>query len=107
VDALLVVVNESPLSFGCAEKVKDIVGDMKGRIRKTYVVTSMVNEKRLDEVHKRIETLGMELLADIPKNEEIEDLTFDGRPMNELKADSVLSIIDGIIEKIGGENETA
>jgi len=106
INALLVVVNESPLSFSCARQIKEIVSGMNGRIEHTYVVTSMVRPERLDEVHRRIEEMGMEFLADIPKDPAIEDIVFDGAPMGNLKSDAVLSAIDGIIEHIGGNNAT-
>ncbi|MBI9105990.1 MAG: AAA family ATPase [Spirochaetales bacterium] len=105
IDALIVVVSESPLSFSCAAKIKDIVSEMNGRITNTFVVSSMVNKNRLDEVHKRIDELGMDFLTDIPKEEEIEDLVFNSLPISSLKSKAVLSAIDRIIEKIGGNNE--
>ena len=104
IDALIVVVNESPLSFSCARQIKAIVAEMKGRIARTYVVTSMVSQGRLAEVHRRIAEMGMEYLADIPKSEAIEEIVFDGRPIGSLESETVLSAIDGIIERIGGNN---
>jgi CO dehydrogenase maturation factor len=106
IDALIVVVNESPLSFSCARQIKEIVSEMKGRIAHTYVVTSMVKPERLDEVHKRIDEMGMEFLTDIPRDAAIEDIVFDGLPIGNLETKSVLTAIDGIIERIGGTNAT-
>jgi len=106
VDALIVVVNESPLSFGCASQIKEIVSEMNGRIANTYVVTSMVKPNRLEEVHRRIDEMGMEFLTDVPRDDEIEDIVFDGQPIGGLQSDSVLSAIDGIIDRIGGNNAT-
>ena len=106
IDALLVVVNESPLSFSCASQIKEIVAEMNGRIANTYVVTSMVKPARLEEVHRRIEEMHMEFLTDIPRDDEIEDLVFEGRAIGNLKSESVLTAIDGIIERIGGNNAT-
>ena len=105
IDALIVVVNESPLAFSCAEKIKEIISDINGRIGKTYIVTSMVNPKRLDGVHKRIESLKMELIGDIPKDEEIEDVVFNGRSISNVKNNSLLMKIDRIINTIGGFDE--
>ena len=102
IDALIVVVNESPLSFSCGEKIKEIISDINGRIGKIYVVTSMVNPRRLTEVHKRIKGLQMEHLADIPRNGEIEEVVFNGQPIREVKGPSLIKEIDRIINKIGG-----
>lgn len=104
IDALIVVVNESPLSFGCAKQIQEIVSEMNGRIAKTYVVTSMVKSNRLSEVHRRIEEMGMELLTDVPKDDEIEDIVFDGLPIRKLESDAVLTAIDRIIDAVGGEH---
>jgi len=105
IDALIVVVNESPLSFSCAEKIKEIIADIHGRIGKTFVVTSMVNPLRLSEVHKRIDQLQLEILADIPREEEIEDLVFNGLPISKVTNESLNKGIDNIINKIGGYDE--
>lgn len=107
IQALIVVVNESPLSFSCARQIKEIVADMNGRIEHTYVVTSMVRPERLDAVHGRIGDMGMEFLVDVPQDPGIEDLCFDGAPISQLNSDPVLSAIDRIIEQIGGNNGTA
>lgn len=105
IDALIVVVNESPLSFSCAEKIKEIVSEMNGRIAKTYIVSSMVKQSRLAEVHKRIQGLQMEFLTDIPKEDEIEDIVFNGLPISSLTSNVVLTAVDRIIKRIGGNNE--
>lgn len=105
IDALIVVVNESPLSFSCAKKIKEIVSEMNGRITKTYVVSSMVKQSRLSEVHKRIDELQMEFLTDIPREVEIEDIVFNGLPISSLTSNTVLTAVDRIIKKIGGNNE--
>ncbi len=105
IDALIVVVNESPLSFNCAEKIRDIVSEMKGRISNTFVVSSMVDIGRLDEIHKRIDRLGLEFLTDIPREEEIEDISFSGLAVSCLKSRTVLTAIDKVIDRIGGGHE--
>ena len=105
IDALIVVVNESPLSFSSAVKIKEIVSEMNGRIANTYLVSSMVKENRLAEVHKRINELKMEFLTDIPKEDEIEDIVFNGLPISSLTSDAVLTAVDRIIKRIGGNNE--
>ena len=105
IDALIVVVNESPLSFSCAKKIKEIVSEMNGRISKTYIVSSMVKQSRLAEVHKRIDDLQIEFLTDIPREEEIEDIVFNKSPINSLTNDTVLTAVDRIINIIGGNNE--
>jgi len=107
INALIVVVNESPLSFSCAGQIKEIVADMNGRIEHTYVVTSMVRPERLEAVHQRITDMDMEFLADIPQDRAIEDLVFDGLPIGKLQSEPVLSAIDGIIKHIGGNNGSA
>jgi CO dehydrogenase maturation factor len=105
IDALIVVVNESPLSFNCAEKIKDIVSEMNGRIAKTFIVSSMVKQSRLTEVHKRIDELELDFLTDIPRDDEIEDLVFHGLPISKVTSNAVLSGIDRVINKIGGFDE--
>jgi CO dehydrogenase maturation factor len=107
IDALIVVVNESPLSFSCAEKIKEIISEINGRIGKTFIVTSMVNPKRLTEVKNRIKLLQIEHLADIPREEEIEDVVFNGLPISHVKGSNLITEIDKIINEIGGHDENS
>jgi len=100
IDALIIVVSESPLSFSCAEKIKEIVSEMNGRIANTFVVSSMVKSSRLEEVHKRIDELGLNLLADIPQEDEIEEIVFNGLPISSLTSANVLTTVDRMIKRI-------
>lgn len=102
IDALIVVVNESPLSFSCAEKIKEIISDINGRIGRVYIVTSMVKPARLSEVLKRIGHLEFEHIADIPRDEGIEEVVFNGEPVSNVNSGMLLNEIDKIINKIGG-----
>ena len=85
--------------------------DHTGARQEIRVVEERAESTPLDrlllKLHDRVEAMGMELLADIPKNEEIEDIAFDGQPMSDLENANLLSVVDSIIERIGGENETA
>ena len=104
VDGLIVVVTENPLSLHCAEQVEEITAGMRGRVREQYVVTNMVREDRRPVVHKRLEGLGMKLLCDVPYDEKLEELIFEGRSVGELNGAPLTGCIDRIIDKIGGEN---
>ena len=48
IDALIIVVNDNPISISSAGKIQDITDNLKGRIRNRYIVTNMVKEERKD-----------------------------------------------------------
>jgi CO dehydrogenase maturation factor len=104
VDGLIVVVTESPLSVSCAFQVEEITSGMKGRIRDQFVVTNMVRPEREAAVRERLAKLSMDVLCNVPYDEELEELVYAGRSLKDLTAKAVLDSIESIIDRVGGSN---
>lgn len=100
IDALLVVVNQSPLSFDCARSIKEILKDINGRIGKVWVVSSMVKEEKRDVIEKKIEELGLPFLAHIPASDDVEEVQFRGESVSSVKDPDLIRLIDKIIGSI-------
>lgn len=105
VDALITVVTDNPLSFACAEKIAAVSAGIKGRIFKSYIVSSMLKPGRLEKIRERISALPMEYLGDIPYDDTLEQAVFDGKPLTSIddKTD-VMQSIYGIVDRIGGSD---
>ena len=82
VDALLIVVNDNPLSLNSAQRIRDITRDLDNRIKHGYVGTNMVRPENLGLVHERIKALELEIISDIPYDRTLSQML--------LKGDSVL-----------------
>ncbi len=104
IDALIIVVNDNPISINSAGKIQDITDNLKGRIRNRYIVTNMVKEERKDLVYKRLSELKIPHICDIPYDPKLEDIIYEGKPLSGLDSSPVLDSIDIILEKIGERN---
>ncbi|MFW6137692.1 MAG: AAA family ATPase [Spirochaetota bacterium] len=104
VDALIVVVNDNPISVATARNIERIVKDIKTLIGRKYVVTNMVKEQRKSLVINQVKGLDMEYLGDIPYDQNLEDLIYQGRSLRELEASPVKDHIKYIVDTIGGRN---
>jgi CO dehydrogenase maturation factor len=103
IDSLIVVVNDSPLSLDSAEKIDTLAASFKDRIGKRYVLMNMVKEHRKAEVRSRLGTLGLELLGELPYDEEMESLVYRGAPLDGLSASSPLRVrVREVLDVIGG-----
>ena len=104
IDALLVVVNENPISFDTAKRIELIIKDLKNEIRQKYVVTNMVRDERKEEVKKRLSELQLDYLGDIPKDQAIEDAIFKGESLMKMEKSLAIEYIFSLMDKIGGNN---
>lgn len=101
VDALIVVVNDNPLSFHAAKRIHVLTEELKNVVVKKYVVTNMIREERKSVVLERLAELGMEYITDIPFDRSLEEAVFRGEPLNKLKGLPVMDCIDTILRKVG------
>jgi CO dehydrogenase maturation factor len=102
INALIVVVNENPLSLDCAQRVKDLAGELKGRIYKTYVVTNSIRANRLDGILEKVKAIGMEHLCNLEFDPNLEEIIFNGEPIHKQENLAAHDTIDFIIDKVGG-----
>lgn len=104
IDALLIVLNDNPISINTAKNIEKIVAHLKNEIKAMYVITNMVKEERREELLKRIQELEMKYLGDIPYDEKLNEAVFRGEPLGSLNDFPAKELIKQIIDKIGGEN---
>jgi CO dehydrogenase maturation factor len=104
IDALLVVVNDNPISLNTARTIEKVISQLKNEIKKVYVVTNMVRDKRKEELVERIRDLQMNYLGDIPYDEGVDSAVFHGQSLLDIQDYSAKKIIKKLIAKIGGEN---
>lgn len=105
IDALLVIINENPISIDTARSINAITEDLKNEIRHKYVVTNMVRSERLEDIRKRVSGLEMEYLGDIPADQTIEDAVFNGTSLLTVEKSKAVEYIFTIMDKIGGTND--
>jgi CO dehydrogenase maturation factor len=100
VDALVVVLNESPLAIDCARRIEELVKSIPNEVHKKFYVINAVREERLSAVRARAAGLGLEFLGAVPHDAALEELLFKGRPVAELNGSPAKAAIDRILDKI-------
>ena len=101
VDALVIVVNESPLSLDCARRIDELTRELPNDIRAKYYVINGAKEKRIEAIRARTEGLDLEYLGHIPYDDALEDLVFRGEPIYGLNGSPAVLKIDEIMARIG------
>jgi len=104
IDALLIVVNDNPISINTAKTIKKIASELKSKIKNEYVITNMVRDERKQEVKKRIEELNMEYIGDVPFDSILGDAVFQRKPLISLNESIAKKSIKQILDKIGDKN---
>jgi CO dehydrogenase maturation factor len=104
IDSLIIVVNDNPISINTAKNIKKLTSNLRDAIKNEYIVTNMVKSERKPEVQKRIQELGIEYLADIPIDQLLSDIIFQGKSLRSLNNAPVNEVIKQIIDKIGGKD---
>lgn len=88
VDVLLVVAEPYPVSLRSARRIAGIAGELKLRVREKYLVLNRAAGGLSPETRALVEETGLPLLAKIPHDPGLEELSFKGRPLSELPLDS-------------------
>jgi CO dehydrogenase maturation factor len=105
VDALLIVVNENPLSFDSAERIDSLTETLGSRIGKKYAVTNMVKPANRERIRDKAAGLGIPVICDIPFDEKLESDIFGSVPVTDMDNEGIFSYIDTMIDIVGGKND--
>lgn len=104
IDALLIIVSDNPLSLHSAKSITDITEDLEARIRNRYLITNMIHEGRKAKIYERLSSLDIEILSDLPFDEQLEDTIYKGTPVSALTDSTIIPYIEQILDRIGGNN---
>ena len=100
IDALLIVVNDNPISIHTAHSIVELSSSLKSKIKRQYIVTNMVRDDRKSMVRERVEALDVPYMGDVPYDEELGDALFKTGSLaglgNSLAKDSVSKFLDTI-----------
>lgn len=102
VDALLVVVNDNPISFDTAGKINAITETVKNVIHKKYIVSNMVREEHASIIQTRFAALPFQYLGAIPRDPVIEDTIFNGNSLLTVTESKAKESIFSMMNTIGG-----
>lgn len=104
IDALLIIVSDNPLSLSSAKSILQITDDLESRIKNRFIITNMIDGKRLEKMHDRLESFHTEILTDLPFDEQLEETIYQDEPVLSLTDSPIIEHIEKILERIGGNN---
>jgi CO dehydrogenase maturation factor len=102
IDALVVVVNENPLSFDTAKNIESITANINNIIRRKCLVTNMVRPDKFPLVIERSGGLHLDHIGDIPSDPILDEAIFQGRSIMDLQNSVAFESICRIMKSIGG-----
>lgn len=101
VDTLLVASSENPVAIKSAGRISELVQDLGIRVEKTYLVLNGISGEISERTEKQIDKLDLELLAEIPRDENILELCQKEKPLKRLSDESPSLVeVDKLVEKI-------
>lgn len=84
IDHLLIVSDTSLRSLLAAERIRDIVRELKLSVGSTHLLINRVRDGLPSEIQKRLETFGAPLIGTMPEEELIREFDGNGKPLFEL-----------------------
>jgi len=101
-DALIVVSDASSVGLKSAKRIMELAQTLKFEVKKSYLLINRFNRNVQKD---KIEDTGLELLGNLPLDPQIEELSLQGKPVFDLKADAqILTALNLLGEKIWKRN---
>ncbi len=101
IDQLFIVSNPTLRGLLAAERIRDLVGDLKLSVGNMYILINRVHNGLPDEVAKRIEKIGIPLIGAIPEEELVLEFDGNGRPLIELpETSSTVRTVEEIVARL-------
>ncbi|MDY0386449.1 MAG: AAA family ATPase [Methanolobus sp.] len=102
VDELIVVTDGSRRGLRTAERIRELVGEMKTDVSNIYVIANKVTDANRERIASTANELGLELIGMIPVDEMIIERDLAGEPLFDLPDDSAaVQEIEKIAQKLG------
>jgi len=92
VDILLVISDPSIRGLTAAERMKNLIGELRSRVDRIGLVVNRVRGRMPPQIVKAVEATGIDLITAINEDTNILDLEINGKPLTELPADSPLRL---------------
>lgn len=100
-DILLIVADPTQMGIITATRIRDLVEELKLNIGHIYLVVNRVVEGFSEQLKKKIESLGLQLIATIPEDPLILEYELREKPLTALPTDSsALSATKHLLQKL-------
>jgi CO dehydrogenase maturation factor len=101
IDHLLIVSDASLRGMMAAERIRDLVSELKLSVGTMHLLINRVHDGLPAKVAKRVETMGFPLIGTIPEEELVQEFDGNGRPLIELPdSSSTVRKLDEIADRL-------
>ncbi len=90
INDLIVVTDGSRMSISTMDRIKQVSMEAKSEVKRFHVVANNVESQKISSaIEERAKTLGMGYLGNIPRDSDIEEYNFLGKPLLEIPDSSM------------------
>lgn len=101
VDVLLVTSDDNPVAIKTARRISELTRDLGIRVDKSYLILNGISKELPRRTEQEIDKLDLEVLAEIPRDENILELCWEGEPFEQLDSDSpALRVVNRLLGEI-------
>ncbi|MBS3736492.1 MAG: AAA family ATPase [Candidatus Bipolaricaulota bacterium] len=102
IDALLIASDSNPISVKSARRIAELVDELDIEVGKKYLVLNRTQGDLPDKTEKKMDELELELLGEVPRDENVLDLCWEGKPIDLLEPNSpalksVRKMVDNLV----------
>jgi CO dehydrogenase maturation factor len=88
IDVLLVISDGNPVALKSARRIAGLVKELEIDVGEKYLVLNRLIGDLPEKSVKQVDQMDIELLGEIPRDEEIRELCWKGEPIDKLPSDS-------------------
>lgn len=101
IDILLMVSDGNPVAIHSARRINRLVDELDIKVKKRYLILNNLWDHLPQKAEEEMEKTGLETLGEIPKDENLLELCWEGKPIKNLSVDSpALKAMEEVLEKI-------
>ncbi|MBS3788041.1 AAA family ATPase [Candidatus Bipolaricaulota bacterium] len=88
IDTLLIASDSNPIAVKSARRIAELVDELDIEVGKKYLVLNRTEGDLPDKTEKKVDELDLELLGEVPRDENVRDLCWEGKPIDLLDPNS-------------------
>jgi len=101
VDVLLVVSDANPVAIRSAERINELVDELNINVKERYLVLNNLPDRLPQRAKEMLEGTGLEVVGEIPRDEALLGLSWEGKSLESLSPDSpALEAVRVIMDRV-------
>lgn len=107
IDALLIASDSNPIAVKSARRIAGLVDELNIEVGEKYLVLNRTQGDLPDKTAEKIDELDLKLLGEVPKDENVLDLCWEGKPIDLLEPNSpALKSVRKMVDELVSDSVT-